>query len=67
VEPAPLQVSPGFVLNLWDGPKPPATADLPAEAYDAYLNFGWQPEITPQVAAILTLASAYSQTNTFNR
>jgi hypothetical protein len=63
----PLQVSPGFVLNLWDGPKPPATADLPAEAYDAYLNFGWQPEISPQVAAILnTRVGVFTDFNTFN-
>jgi hypothetical protein len=62
----PLQVSPGFVLNLWDGPKAPATADLPAEAYDAYLNFGWQPELSPQVSAILnTRVGVFTDFNTF--
>jgi hypothetical protein len=63
----PLQVSPGFVLNLWDGPKPPATADLPSQSYDAYLNFGWQPQLTPQIGGILnTRVGVFTDFNTFN-
>lgn len=37
----PLFVSPGFGLHLWDGPKPPVMSDLPAKAYDAYVDAGW--------------------------
>jgi hypothetical protein len=42
----PLYVSPGFGLHLWDGPAFPESypADLPAQAYDAYLDVTWRPQ-----------------------
>jgi hypothetical protein len=35
----PLYVIPSFSLHLWDGP--PSPQDLPANAYSAFLDFGW--------------------------
>jgi hypothetical protein len=37
----PLYVVPSFSSHLWDGPSSP-TADLPAAAYSAFLDFGWE-------------------------
>ncbi len=37
----PLYIAPSFSLHLWDGPKHPI-ADLPASAYSAFLDFGWE-------------------------
>lgn len=39
----PLYVVPSFSLHLWDGPRPEngITADLPANAYSAFLDLGW--------------------------
>lgn len=52
---APILVTPGFAFHFWDGPDtlPPANADLPANTYDAYLDVGWDPEITPYLSAEL--------------
>lgn len=38
----PLYLLPSFSLHQWDGPHPPATADLPPLAYSAFLDAGWQ-------------------------
>lgn len=38
----PLYLMPSFSLHQWDGPKPPSAADLPAIAYSAFLDSGWQ-------------------------
>ena len=38
----PVIVAPTFALHLWDGPSPPSTADLPGQAYSAYLDVSWQ-------------------------
>lgn len=38
----PLYILPSFSLHQWDGPNAPATADLPAKAYSAFLDTGWQ-------------------------
>lgn len=38
----PLYLMPTFSLHQWDGPKPPSSADLPAVAYSAFLDSGWQ-------------------------
>jgi hypothetical protein len=38
----PLYILPSFSLHLWDGPRAPATADLPSKAYSAYIDTGWQ-------------------------
>jgi len=59
----PLLVTPGFVLHLWDGPSD-LVHDLPSRAYSAYLDLGWNPEITPQVFAELGFrAGIYSDFN----
>jgi hypothetical protein len=44
----PLRVTPGFVFHFLDGPEPPITSDLPPRLYSAYLDFGWEPEFSPQ-------------------
>lgn len=38
----PLYILPSFSLHQWSGPKPPSTADLPAMAYSAFVDMGWQ-------------------------
>jgi hypothetical protein len=59
---APLQVSPGFAMDWWDGPvvargtfptdsPPPGPFGTPSRVYGAYLSFGWQPHLTPQLWA----------------
>jgi len=50
----PLLVTPGFAVHYWNGPvsvlpatpSDPAPADLPPRTYDAYLDFGWNPQIS---------------------
>jgi hypothetical protein len=37
----PIFVLPSFSLDLWDGPKNQA-ADLPGQAYEAFVDAGWQ-------------------------
>lgn len=37
----PVYILPSFSLHLWDGPKNTA-ADLPATAYSAFIDTGWQ-------------------------
>ena len=51
----PLLVSPGFGLHLWDGPEAPEAgiADLPSQAYDAYMDFTWRPRFNELLAAEL--------------
>ncbi len=69
---APLQVSPGFVFHFWDGPStgagPPAfPSDLPSRVYSTYLDFGWQPMITPQFGADIDFsAGVYSDFDATN-
>jgi hypothetical protein len=41
----PLYVTPSFSLHLWSGPREPA-GDLPANAYSAFLDFGWSSDPT---------------------
>ncbi len=38
----PLYLMPSFSLHQWDGPHPDSAADLPAIAYSAFLDTGWQ-------------------------
>ena len=54
VNQAPLLVTPGFTLHLWDGPRD-VVADMPPQTYDAYVDFAWQPEFNPQFAADLAV------------
>ncbi len=61
--PAPILVTPGFNLHLWDGPDSVAgvTRDMPARAYDAYLATSWRPQFTPHFGADLaTSVGVYS-------
>lgn len=53
----PLYVSPGFGLHLWDGPAFPDSypADLPSQAYDAYLDVTWRPQFSEAFGMELAL------------
>lgn len=51
----PLYLLPSFSLHQWDGPHPPATADLPALAYSAFLDSGWQSDPSRILGAELGL------------
>lgn len=51
----PLYLLPSFSLHQWDGPKPNATADLPALAYSAFLDSGWQSDPASILGAELGL------------
>ena len=46
---APLLITPGFGLQLWDGPETSATqlADLPPSTYDVFLDAAWNPKFSP--------------------
>lgn len=46
----PLHISPVFVFHFWDGPDGDAAlfpTALPSRVYSTYLNFAWQPMLTP--------------------
>jgi hypothetical protein len=57
----PLFVTPGFAVHYWNGPvsvlpatpADPPPADLPPQTYDAYLDFGWNPQISDSFSAEL--------------
>ncbi len=51
----PLYLLPSFSLHQWDGPHPPAAADLPALAYSAFLDSGWQSDPARVLGAELGL------------
>ena len=46
---APLLITPGFGLQLWDGPETSKDmkADLPPSTYDVFLDAAWNPQFTP--------------------
>jgi hypothetical protein len=49
---APLLITPGFGLQLWDGPLSKTTGqDLPSSTYDAFLDLAWNPQMTPLFGA----------------
>jgi len=52
---APLLITPGFGLQLWDGPQttPSMTADLPGSTYDVFIDTAWNPRFTPLFGAEL--------------
>ena len=54
---APLLVTPGFGLQLWDGPQTSNSmqADLPPSTYDVFLDTAWNPQFTPLIGAELGL------------
>ncbi|MCA9246568.1 MAG: hypothetical protein KDA42_05615 [Planctomycetales bacterium] len=47
---APLLVTPGFALQMVEAP---GMLGLPPRLYDAYLDGGWQPQLTPWLSADL--------------
>ncbi len=68
----PLLVTPGFAVHYWAGPESvlplvpedPAPADLPPRTYDAYLDFGWNPQLQPWLGAELNFRTGvYSDFN----
>jgi len=52
---APLLITPGFGLQLWDGPQTSSTllADLPPNTYDVFIDAAWNPRFTPLFGAEL--------------
>ncbi len=53
---APLEVTPGFAVQLWDGPDGTTALtdpDLPGQTYSAYLDIGWRPQLTTNLSAEL--------------
>jgi hypothetical protein len=54
---APLLITPGFGLQLWDGPQTTTTmtADLPPSTYDVFIDGAWNPQFTPLFGAELGL------------
>ena len=52
---APLLITPGFGLQLWDGPQTTQTmlADLPPSTYDVFVDAAWNPQFTPLFGAEL--------------
>ena len=51
---APLLITPGFAVNYLEGPSPSSGGpDLPPRVYDAYLDVGWRPQLTPWFSADL--------------
>ena len=65
----PFLVTPGFAVHYWNGPvsvppPPPPPADLPPRTYDAYLDFGWNPQISDFFGAELNFRTGvYSDFN----
>ena len=49
---APLEVTPGFAVQFWEGPLFP---DFPPRTYSAYLDFGWRPQVTEWLSAELAV------------
>jgi len=52
----PFLITPGFALHLWNGPAGLGAIgfDLPGQAYDAYLDTAWNPQITPWLGGELS-------------
>ena len=53
---APLLLTPGFGLQLWNGPKTNANNDfveLPPNTYDVFIDTAWNPQFTPLFGAEL--------------
>ena len=54
---APLLITPGFGLQLWNGPETTSSmqADLPPNTYDVFIDTAWNPQFTPLFGAELGL------------
>ena len=62
----PLYVVPSFSLHLWDGPQGSTGSDLPANAYSAFLDFGWQTDPNQMFGVELGVrVGAFTQFETF--
>ncbi len=65
----PFLVTPGFALHLFNGPESlgPGTADLPGQTYDAWLDVGFNPQITNWFGAELGVRiGAYTDFDTIS-
>lgn len=62
----PLYITPTFMLHLWDGPSF-MSADLPPNAYSAFVDFFWASDPNRPVGVELGVAvGAFTDFNTFN-
>ena len=52
----PLFVAPSFSFHQWDGPNGSTGADLPSNAYSAFLDFGWRSDPNLILGAELNLS-----------
>ena len=52
----PLLITPGFAAHLWNGPTGLAAlgVHMPGQAYDAYLDAAWNPQVTPWLGGELS-------------
>ncbi len=63
----PLYVAPSFSLSLWDGPESSTGADLPPNAYGAFLDTGWQSDPNQMFGTELGVrVGVFSDFNTYN-
>jgi hypothetical protein len=63
----PLYILPSFGLHLWDGPNAITNADLPAQAYSAYGDLGWESDPNQIIGADLGLRiGVFTDFNTMN-
>lgn len=58
---APLLVRPGFAVHYWEGPVStgPGTPDMPPRTYDAFIEAGWKPVVTPWLSGDLRMSVGY--------
>ncbi len=62
----PVYILPSFSFHQWDGPNAPSPADLPANAYSAFLDSGWQSDPLRLLGAELGVrVGVFSDFNTF--
>lgn len=68
--PNPVYITPGFTYHSWNGPASgnfAGLADLPPNAYDAYLDTSWHPQITSWFSADLDVrVGVYSDFSAIN-
>lgn len=68
--PNPIYITPGFTYHSWNGPASGNFAgfpDLPPNAYDAYLDTSWHPQITSWFSADLDVrVGVYSDFHAIN-
>jgi len=63
----PLYITPTFMLHLWDGPHS-MSADLPPEAYSAFVDFFWASDPNRPLGAEVGVAvGAFTDFETFNQ